>query len=580
MKWLRNLVSDERVDEIALNSLKTIPARSAVAVGTGAVAAMNFGPLVGLGWLAAALLCEAWTWAVTQPHVRGAVGPAQRIHYLVSLVSAVLVWTLLGMYAWRTDEPMQQAAAVAIWTSQLLCAASFAFQTPRGFAVIAAPPGIAMLVAPFVAPNATVAQTITVFAMFVLCILYAVMTASQTAGFRRDLDRTQQSLRESEARAEASAQAKSEFLANMSHELRTPLTGIIGFADLLQQSAALGSVDQHRAALIHGAGATLLGVVNDVLDVSKMEAGALELDPHPFDLAAVVRDTAELSALQADAKGLWLRLDLPDAPLVLVGDSNRLRQVLLNLVNNALKFTTEGGVVVAVRAGPERRGMRPVRVEVRDTGIGVSADQQQLLFERFAQADGSISRKFGGTGLGLSISRRLIEMMRGRIGVDSVEGQGAAFWFEIDLPTHTGEIAAAPAAPRREDSSLSPLRVLIAEDHPVNRELLKALLEPYDLCLHMVTDGAQAVQAARTGAFDLILMDVQMPVMDGVTATQRIRALEGAVAAIPIVAMTANVFPDQIEAYRQAGMDGHIGKPIDPQALFDTLAAAADRGPG
>jgi signal transduction histidine kinase len=565
-----SLLADERLDEIAVNSRLTIPARTIVAVGAGAVAAMNFGLLVGLGWMAAAVFCEVWTWFATNPHARGHVSPPQRAHYAVSLVCAVVVWTLLGLYAWRSHLPLQQAAAVAIWTSQLVCAASFAFQSIRGFVLIAAPPSLAMLVAPFIAPHGGLKECITVFAMFTLCILYAFVTARQTAGFRKALDESQESLRRSEARAEASARAKTEFLANMSHELRTPLTAIIGFAGLLRGSPGLQGEDARRAGLIQDASTTLLTVLNDVLDVSKMEAGALALEARPFDLTALVRDTVAFAEVQAQDKALWLRLEAPAGPIPVVGDANRLRQILMNLLTNAVKFTRAGGVTVSLDADAVASGTRAVKVAVKDTGIGVAEDKQALLFDRFAQADGSISREFGGTGLGLAICRHLVETMGGRIGLDSKLGQGSTFWFELALPGYDGDLAAPLQAPRPAAVSGS-MQLLIAEDHPVNQELLTALLAPYDMQIDMVDDGAQALQRAQAKRYDLILMDVQMPVMDGVIAARHIRSLPGEAASTPIVAMTANVFPEQVAEYRAAGMDGHLGKPIDPRALFDMV---------
>jgi signal transduction histidine kinase/ActR/RegA family two-component response regulator len=572
---------DERLDEVGLSSRKTIIARSILAVLAGGVAAINFGLPLGLGWTGLALACEAWTWLATNPMASGRVSRAQRAHYAVSLLVAVIVWSLLGLYAWASGQPLQDAAAVAIWTSQLLCAASFAFQTPRGFVLIAGPPTLAMFCAPFFSrEDSTIAQGLTVAAIFVLVVAYAVAQARQTAKLRQDMDEALIKVTESEAKAEAMARAKSQFLANMSHEIRTPLTAIIGFADLLAQSRRMDPEDARRAGLIRDASGALMTVLNDVLDMSKMEAGALVLRPYAFDLAGLARDSVQVVTAEAEERRLWLWFDGPTEPVWILGDPNRLRQVLMNLLSNAMKFTRTGGVTVAMQLQESAADEVSIRVEVRDTGIGIPLDTQRRLFERFAQADQSIARQYGGSGLGLAICRELIERMGGHIGVQSAEGRGSTFWFELTLPN------AAPASDERAWAetpapSLRPVRLLVAEDHPVNRELLAALLEPFAAELDFVADGAKAVEAVQAKAYDLVLMDIQMPVMDGLEAIRRIRALSGDMARTPMVAMTANVLPDQVAEYKAAGANDFIGKPIDPGLLAKTIEryAAGSRPP-
>jgi PAS domain S-box-containing protein len=397
-------------------------------------------------------------------------------------------------------------------------------------------------------------------------------------GVSRDVTARRQledDLRDALARSEAAAAAKTDFLANMTHELRTPLTAILGFSGILRQSTALSGVDARQVGLIHDASQTLLGVIGDILDFSKLEAGGLELDPEPFDPAAIARSAAAIVVDQAGAKGLDLttliETDSVDGCMpALVGDAPRLRQVLLNFLSNAIKFTRKGGIELALTHVID--GERcTLRIEVRDTGIGIDAAHIDSLFMRFTQADASVSRKFGGTGLGLAISKQIIEAMGGRIGADSVVGQGSTFWFEVDLPL-AGELAAASAEPARPAVIPDrPIRVLAVEDNPVNRELIAALLSPFDIELETAADGAEAVEAVGRASFDVILMDVQMPIMDGLTATRRIRALPGPAARTPIVAMTANVLPEQIARCREAGMDDHLGKPINPTKLLEAL---------
>jgi PAS domain S-box-containing protein len=379
-------------------------------------------------------------------------------------------------------------------------------------------------------------------------------------------------LKEALARSEAAAAAKTDFLANMTHELRTPLTAIVGFAGVLRQSTAMSEQDARHAGLIHDASQTLLGVVGDVLDFSKLEAGGFELDPEPFDPAQTVRSAVAIVAEQAAGKGLALvtRIDAPEPAPLLIGDAPRFRQVLLNFLSNAIKFTREGGVTVNL-AGSLHGDRCRMRIAVTDTGIGIDEAHIGALFTRFTQADASVSRQFGGTGLGLAISKQIIEAMGGEVGADSVVGQGSTFWFEVDLPR--AEEWAATAEPESARAALDrPIRALVVEDNAVNRELITTLLIPFGIEIDTACDGAEAVEAVGQGRYDVILMDMQMPVMDGLTATRRIRALADRDAArTPIIAMTANVLPEQVARCREAGMDDHLGKPINLPLLLQAL---------
>ncbi|MBE7244775.1 MAG: PAS domain-containing protein, partial [Actinomycetospora chiangmaiensis] len=397
------------------------------------------------------------------------------------------------------------------------------------------------------------------------------------------------------AEAERASAAKSEFLAAMSHEIRTPLNGILGYADLLLDEGHLGTEDRRRLELIQSSGAALLTVVNDILDFSKIEAGELTLDPVGFPLVStvdaavsIVRGSAIRSSLAIEA-----RID-PALPDHVVGDPGRLRQVLLNLLNNAVKFTPAGSVTLTVQR--EGAGTAPdgspgdvIRFAVTDTGIGIAPAQQDRLFKRFSQVDGSISRRFGGTGLGLAISRHLVTLMGGAIGVESREGQGSTFWFRLTLPRSAGTAAdraeregGAIARPRaqataRQEAAAAQLRLLLVEDVPLNQELACAVLESQGYAVEVAGDGAEAITAVAAAVaggrpYDLVLMDVQMPRVDGLTATRRIRALAPPACDIPIVAMTANVLPAQIEELRVAGMDDYVGKPFRRADLFATIS--------
>jgi PAS domain S-box-containing protein len=370
--------------------------------------------------------------------------------------------------------------------------------------------------------------------------------------------------------AQAATAAKSDFLANMTHELRTPLTAIIGFAEVLKGSKSLTKRDARHVGLIRDASGALLGVVNDVLDFSRLEAGALELDPRPFDPGAIAASCAALVEEQAHERGLTLTVVAPKTLKPMEADANRLSQVLLNFLSNAVKFTDAGSITITLSQAIDGDDAR-LRVEVADTGIGIAPDKLDGVFDRFSQADATVSRRFGGTGLGLAISRRIIERMGGDIGVESRLGEGSRFWFEIVAPLRG--LKPAPVGPEPETlETEGGVRLLVVEDNAVNRELVRAMLEPFDIDIQTANDGVAAVEAMRSGRYDLVLMDVQMPVMDGLTATRQIRAFdEPAGGRTPIIALTANVLPEQVATCLAAGMDDHLGKPINPTKLLETV---------
>ena len=370
------------------------------------------------------------------------------------------------------------------------------------------------------------------------------------------------------AHAERVSQAKSEFLASMSHEIRTPLNGILGFTDLLLESTNLPSDKYRYAERIRSAGLALLTVVDDILDFSKIEAGHIELNERPFSLAALIDNSISIVRGSAAKKNLDVNVVIaPDLPAWVSGDEARLRQVLLNLLNNAVKFTRQGSITLTIRSEASSEGRHMLRFLVSDTGIGIPKNKQEKLFQRFSQIDGSISREFGGTGLGLAISKHLVELMGGEIGVDSGENRGSTFWFRVSLVEASAQEAVAPAGPNAFSKG-PPARLLLVEDVEANQEIARAVLEAAGHTVDLATNGYDAVRAVRTRKYDLILMDVQMPGMDGITATRRIRELPGPERDTPIIAMTANVLPDQVAQFMAAGMNDHVGKPFDRYELY------------
>jgi len=366
--------------------------------------------------------------------------------------------------------------------------------------------------------------------------------------------------------AEAATAAKSEFLANMSHELRTPLNSIVGFSHLLAQSPALSAGERRYAELTARSGQDLLRLVNDLLDFSSLEAGALKLNPQAFDLPRLIDRCVEGFRLEAERKGLTLNVAIDAAAARgWIGDETRISQVLLNLLGNACKFTERGGIKVAVRPSDAGGELQTLRFEIRDTGIGIPADKTEEVFGRFAQADASIVRHYGGSGLGLSISKHLVQLMGGEIGVVSKNREGSAFWFTLPLPL-ADDAHADGASPQSMPNPVHARRILVADDADLNRELAEALLGGDGHIIDFAADGDEAVRRVRDGAYDIVFMDVQMPRRCGREATRAIRALDG-FADLPIVAMTALALPEQIADCFAAGMNDYVAKPLAPESL-------------
>ena len=383
-----------------------------------------------------------------------------------------------------------------------------------------------------------------------------------------DLIRATHALEAAVADAEAANAAKSRFLANISHEIRTPLNGVLGMAQAMANDP-LPEVQRERLQVVRQSGETLLCLVNDLLDLAKIEAGKVELESLEFDVVEAVRSACAPFQVMAEKKGVTLDLQLDAARDLRRGDPTRLRQVIANLVSNAVKFTSKGRVEVEVRLQPDA-----LAVAVRDTGMGIAPASLAAIFDKFSQADASTTRRFGGTGLGLAICRDLVELMGGRIRVESEPGRGSCFAFDLPMARIATTSATAEPVPSTGIRPME-LRVLAAEDNKVNRLVLKTLLEQAGVSLTLVENGLEAVAAWAREPWDVILMDVQMPILDGVAATVEIRAREGAEgrARTPIVALTANAMAHQAAEYAACGMDGVVSKPIQIHELLGTMDA-------
>ncbi len=581
--------------EVAAASRLFIASSRNIPIRLGTSAAMALAALPMMPWTIPALWwCAIGLSAVVELRLARAAQNGARLAVWEGMpVTSVAMSMVTGCcYAafivafWLTGDPIARAFAIAQTCISVLYVLLQYYARPKIFLLSAAPYLMVMGLAVGTLASAAVRGhhpwTIltAVIALGLLCHLF-LSARRQLAASRDALRKARGEAQERGVAAEAANDAKSAFLATMSHEIRTPLNGVLGMAQAMAADE-LSPLQHQRLDVIRQSGEALLAILNDVLDLSKIEAGRFELEQVEFDLADLMKGAHSAFTALANKKGLSFDLTIEEpAKGVYLGDPTRVRQILYNLISNALKFTEHGEVRVTAAQETTAAAGEALCLMVSDTGVGVEPDRLGALFDKFTQADASTTRRYGGTGLGLSICRELAHLMGGEISTRSQLGEGSTFSVRLPL-AKVGEalapqFAAPPPAPTpAPDASLPRIRVLAAEDNSVNQLVLKTLLHQIGVEPQVVDNGEQALEAWKDSPWDVILMDMQMPVMDGLTATRAIREAEAAMgrARTPIIALTANAMSHQINQCRAAGMDGHVAKPIEAARLFAALEAA------
>ena len=577
MRGLDAIWADDRLDEVALDTHRLLPSRLVPAVATACIAAYALGPTIAVAWLVALLLGEGVARLGTRRFKPGVPGsPGERAAFVLAALPINLVWAVLGALFWMSTRADFKIAAFAIWAGQIIFAQNFRHQPAVLIVISTFAPMTSMLVfSLFYLPGESVGPNTTRLGLAMVAVASISTMMANRAAARR-MDDLTRGLREERERALEANRAKSTFVAVTSHELRTPMNGLLGMAYALDRSN-LNEAQRRHVRLMIKSGDSLMQVLNDVLDLSKIEAGKVDLDHVATNLPDLVRAAGDAWRDAAGEKGLWLKTEIDAAaPDWILADPQRIRQVLMNLISNGLKFTSQGGVTIQLSASPPRAdGQREIRLRVVDTGIGVAAQFHDRIFDSFTQADNAVSRSHGGTGLGLTISRALARQMEGDLTLEDGDG-GAAFVFTL--------LAAPIAAPVADDAGgdvhdndgpdLDALRILMAEDNAINQVVVRTMLEATGVALTIVDDGQAALDALKVGQFDAVLMDINMPIMDGMTALGEIRAGAAGDPSIPVIALTASAMSGDRERFLAMGFDDHLGKPIRPVDLLSSICTA------
>ncbi|WP_296819447.1 ATP-binding protein [Brevundimonas sp.] len=568
MQVLQWLGFDDGFDLTAPHTRRKLWGRLALGLAVSVILAQSLPITHVLAWFTVMLGAESLL-ALSISRERMARSPVFfRCVRLVASVCNASGWTFGAVLLLQAQSVASSVIALSLLAGIAVYAIGSCFRTPIHMIACGVPPALGLLVLPWLL-EAPLAEKAAMEAAMLLLVGFGAGTAVNAVVAHKRLRLGSAAVKEHRRKAEAANRAKTTFLANMSHEIRTPLNGVVAMAQMLGQRP-LDVEAREMVGTIRESGETLERLLTDLLDLARIDAGKLAIEHIDFNLGDTVRSTVALYEAQACAKQTNLGVKIArEADGAFIGDPIRVRQIVANFVSNAVKFTTGGEIVVEVASSADG-----VKLTVSDTGIGFDPAQCSSIFGRFEQADGTITRRYGGSGLGLSICAELATLMEGEVGCESVPGRGSCFWARLPLPP-----SRAPMSSKKESvNTTAPhgLRILLADDHPVNRRVVEVMLAPTGCDLVQVEDGAAAVAAAEREAFDVILMDMQMPVMDGLTATKEIRAREGAQGRkrTPILMLTANALPEHVEAGRGAGADGHLSKPLRIEDLHLAINSA------
>ncbi|WP_439478473.1 ATP-binding protein [Brevundimonas sp.] len=549
-----------------------------------AVLLVSLAPVGGLAvsWWVVSVIAEVMLWRSTDPEFMGRRPGAARALRVAASAVAASAWVFCALLMWFAGTPVSTLLAIALLAAIALYIIASCHETPIHMIAAGTPPALGLLSLPLWL-SGTLTDRILLGLSMALLVSFGASSAIRSYRAHMRLKQTAELLEEQTHKAQAANRAKSEFLANMSHEIRTPLNGVLAVSDALSLTS-LSAQQQTMLGLISSSGRVLQQLLSDILDLARIETARMEIHPAPFDLSRAVQDVVQLHAAIGEAKGLEIVLVLDDEiDVQVLGDVVRFKQVLTNLISNAIKFTETGHVRVT-GSREMTKGAPRFHFSIEDTGVGFDAESAERMFNRFEQVDSSITRRFGGSGLGLAICSELVALMGGEIFCKSERGRGSTFSFVVPLePTASTEIQPEPAAPMVAalQGPARRLRVLAADDHPTNRKVVELVLSQADVDLVLVEDGAMAVEAVSNQSFDVILMDMQMPVMDGLTATRAIRAIEaaGTRARTPIIMLTANALPEHVAQATAAGADRHMAKPLNAAELLNALGALEGPGP-
>jgi signal transduction histidine kinase/DNA-binding response OmpR family regulator len=571
---LADLIDDPLIDEAPVISRRLAPLRSGIVLLGSPIAILALGPWLTALMFIPILLSELLIFWATAPFARKqAIGYRERLRYLVSSATMNGAWLSIGVVCWTSGDPLLRNAAIALWCAHMFFVANFMHAAIATLIAAGAPVAVTTLLLPLIDhPGNSATAWFATFCV-ALCFCYAFYGALLAHKKSRALRAATQMLAEQKAAAEAANESKTAFLAAISHEIRTPLNGVLGMAQSLQAEDLTPDQEEQVSTIIES-GETLMALLNDVLDLSKIEAGKFEVVPVNTDLRHKITRVFKLFQPRAEEKGLHFTLDIDrSVPPLIVCDAVRVRQCVSNLVSNAIKFTDVGAVAIRVRGETIGAGRVRIVIGVRDTGIGMSREALANLFSEFGQADTTISRRYGGTGLGLAIARKIARLMQGDIAAESESGIGSTFHFSFEAAVAALEdaIPASPAAETVLDAGLNGKRVLIVDDNPVNRKVATLFLKYMDFEVAEAENGLVALEMLHDEQFDLVLLDLHMPVMDGEETVRQIRDGDEDWSDIPVIALTADMAHNDLNSLYALGMDGYVAKPISQDALLGEI---------